>query len=71
MYITVIMVSKFYTIKFKNRIKLGLSPISIHFLTKVYLMSYHFMKKHLDCDPLPPYYSTSFSMKWFLTKKNL
>jgi hypothetical protein len=46
--------SKFYTIRFKDRIKLGSDSISIHFLTKIYLCPYHFVKKHLDRDPLPP-----------------
>jgi hypothetical protein len=46
--------SKFYTIRFKDRIGLGSGLISIHFLAKIYLEPYHFMKKHLDRDPLPP-----------------
>jgi hypothetical protein len=29
--------SKFYTIKFKDRVGLGSGSISIHFLTKIYL----------------------------------
>jgi hypothetical protein len=46
--------SKFYTITFKDRIGLGSGSISIHFLTNNYLGRCHFVKKHLDYDPLPP-----------------
>jgi hypothetical protein len=53
----VIMGSKFYTIKFKDQIELGSGPISIHFLTKIYLGTYHFVKKHLDRDLLPPLFA--------------
>jgi hypothetical protein len=52
--VEVTMGSKFYTIRFKDRIGLGSGPIPIHFWTKIYLGSYHFGKKHLDRDPLPP-----------------
>jgi hypothetical protein len=54
----VTMCSKFYTIRFKDRVELGSVPISIHFWTKIYLGPYHFVKKHLDHDPLPPLDST-------------
>jgi hypothetical protein len=54
--------SKFYTIRFKDMIGLGSVAISIHFLTKIYLGSYHFMKKHLDHDPLPPLDISEFAV---------
>jgi hypothetical protein len=44
----VIISSKFYTIILRS------DPISIYFWTAFYLGSYHFMKKHLNRDPLPP-----------------
>jgi hypothetical protein len=56
--IGVIMDSKFYTIRFNDRIILESDHISIYFLTKVYLIPYHFMKNHLDRDTLPLYPST-------------
>jgi hypothetical protein len=43
--------SKFYTIRFKDLIRIRL--YFYLFLTKIYLGFYHFMKKHLDHDPLP------------------
>jgi hypothetical protein len=46
--------SKFYTIRFKARIRLRSNSISIYFLTKIYLVPYQFMKKYLDHDSLPP-----------------
>jgi hypothetical protein len=49
-----IMDSKFYAIRFKNWIRLESDPIYIHFWIKIFLELYHFMKKHLDRDPLPP-----------------
>lgn len=51
--VEVTMSSKFYTIKFKDRIELGSDSIFIHFLTKIYLGPCQFVKKHLDRDPLP------------------
>jgi hypothetical protein len=48
------MSSKFYTIRFKDRIGLGPSSITIYFLTKIYLESYRFVKNYLDRDPLSP-----------------
>jgi hypothetical protein len=58
--------SKFYTIRFKDRIGLGSGPISIHFLTKIYLGPYHFVKKHLDRGPLPPLLASHSSSKVLL-----
>jgi hypothetical protein len=39
--VEVTMSSKFYIIKFKNQIELGLSHISIYFRTKIYLGPYN------------------------------
>jgi hypothetical protein len=49
------MSSKFYIIRFKDQIILESNRISIKFLTKIYLRSYHFhiVNNHLDRDSLP------------------
>jgi hypothetical protein len=47
--------SKFYTIRFKDRIGIESGPISIIFWTKICLGPYLFVKKHLNRDALPPY----------------
>jgi hypothetical protein len=60
--------SKFYTIRFKE-IELGLGHICIYFLSKIYLEPYHFMKKHLDRDPLPPLHSGRKSLQCTLMMK--
>jgi hypothetical protein len=44
--------SKFYTIRFKDWIRIGLYFYS--FLTKIYLGPYHSVKNHLDPNQLPP-----------------
>jgi hypothetical protein len=48
------MSSKFYIIKFKDRIGLGSCSIFIHFWAKIIEGLKQIMKKHLDRDPLPP-----------------
>jgi hypothetical protein len=53
--------SKFYTIRFKDQIRLGSDSISIYFWTTNYLGPYHFKKKHLDHDPLSSL-STSYNV---------
>jgi hypothetical protein len=44
------MCSKFYIIRVKDWIRLVSGPISIYFLTKIYLGSHYFVKNHLDHD---------------------
>jgi hypothetical protein len=63
--------SKFYTIRFKDLIGLGSGPISIYFLTIKYLGPYHFVKKHLDRDPLPPLFLREIAANPFESCKAL
>jgi hypothetical protein len=45
---------KFCTIRFKDQVGLGSGFISSHFWTIIYLGPWHFVKNHMDHNPLPP-----------------